>query len=295
MSEETSTIDAEETEVIENEEVTTEAGDLQKGLRNVVKAQKIAIDAVVEQTDRTANYVKNRYDMEENHTGAAVINATKDGVERIASIQKGMLDAAEERVERRIEARIQKKEEAVEKSASRKQLRGLAKNSVVRFLDGQEEMINLGQKQSKLMLEGLERVYGLRPAGLMRGATRYTGKAIRNVIETQERFLEINASYVKANRDLITDDAETENTLSDFAYDGVENVIEASKQILDVAKEQTDVTVEKFASENTDTEEDTQKNNEWANLAEDGVERVVKGQRAALDFSREVVKQIFSN
>lgn len=282
------------TEVVEQEVVTKEFTEVQKGLNNLVKAQKIAIDAVVGQTGRTAEFVKTRYNLDETKPVANVVDAAKDGIERVASIQKGMLDAAEDRIESRIEKRQNKVAEVPEPKAPRIPLRGLAKNGLNRVMDGQEELINLGQKQSELVLEGLAEITRIRPRGLTRGFGRYVTRAIRNVIDTQERLLQLNAEYVKSNRALFTNDSEDADTgMTEFAREGVDAVFETSKQLLNVAKEQTDSTMETLASKTTQAEKT--ESNEWIDLAENGVERVVKGQKASVDFSREIVNQLLPN
>ena len=73
MSEET-------TEVTENEEVTAEA----KDPNALLQAQEIALDAVVDQTERTAEFIKSTYKIDEDNPAAGLIDAAQAGVERVA-------------------------------------------------------------------------------------------------------------------------------------------------------------------------------------------------------------------
>lgn len=282
--------------IVVGEDETPVVTEKKTGVRNLVKAQKIAIDAVVAQTDRTAEYVKTRYGIDETRRSNSVISATKDGVERVATFQKDMLDKATDRIESTLENRKAKVEVVVEPKAARLPLRGLAKNGITMMLDGQEELVNLGQKQGKLMLEGLEQLSRFRVGGFTKSLAQFSGKALRNVVDSQERMLEINAGYVQANRQLIknSEDVEGEDGFTKFAYEGVDAALEASGKILDVVQDQNRATRDRIAVAEGEASAEERATNEWFGLAREGVERIGRGQKASVDFSREVVERVFA-
>jgi hypothetical protein len=291
MTNETTTNEAEKAQTIETEEVTGDAETTPKAMNPLLKAQEVAIDAVVEQTDRTADFIKNAYGITDDGKGAAIIDAAKNGVERIASFQKDLLERATDRIESTIQNRKEKVQTA---EVPKMPVRELTENGLNMVLDSQEEMVNLGHEQGKLFVEGLEELSHYRGTGLVRGFARFSGKALQNVINSQERMLDINKDYLRANRELVNENAEGESTnrFSKFAFDRADDVIETSKQILDITKEQTTNSLDKL-NVSTESTEDSE-TGEWFEVAADGVDRFAKQQKESVEFSREVVGKLFS-
>jgi len=247
-----------ETEAI-NEPETTEVKELSSPIQGARKAQKIAMDAMTEQRDRTADYVRARLTKADD--AATPIKAAKNGLERL-----------------------------------RPPVRGLAKNGVDRFLDGQEELINLGRKQSQLFMDGLEELSRFRVKGIVRTMGRLSGKAVGNVLDTQERLLELNTSYIKSNHEL-TADGETpnENSLSEFAYESADRAINTSTQILDVAKEQTTNTFDRFSDDEADAIDLDQTRSAWLDMVDSGFERISESQKATLKVARQARNRVFAD
>lgn len=289
MSEKKTTKKAPKAEVIENEEVTTES----KERNGILKAQEIALNAVVDQTERTAEFIKSTYKIDEHNPAAGLIDAAQAGVERITGYQKDLAHRASDRIESIIERRKESKaaaEEAkAEKEAGVLPVRELTENGINMLLDDQEELINLGQKQTRLFLDGVGELSKARGKDFFKGLAKYSGKAFQNVLDTQERILDINKDVLRANRELLQENKEREtmNRLTGFAFDRANDAIETSKQLIDLTREQT-------AKADSEEEVAAVEHGAWYDMAAEGIDRIAGRQKDNVAFSREVVGKVFA-
>ena len=289
MSEETTNNEKEIAEVIE-EEVLTEVKESQNAL---LKAQEIALDAVLDQTERTAEFLKNTYKIDEHNPAAGLIDAAHAGVERMTELQKDLAHRASDRIESMVERRKESKaaaEEAkAEESKSAMPMRELTENGINMMLDDQEELVNLGHKQTRLFLDSVNDLSKARGKEFFKGFAKYSTQAFKNVIDAQDRILDINKDYLRANRELIQENQEREtvNRITGFAFDRANDAIDTSKQFLDLTREQT---------QSADTEEVAAEaeHGEWYDMAAEGIDRIAGRQKENLEYSREVVGKVFT-
>ena len=288
MSEEITNTENEFVEVTENAELTTEA----KSPNALLKAQEIALNAVMDQTERTAEFLKNTYKIDEHNPAAGLIDAAQAGVERMTEFQKDLAHRASDRIESMIERRKESKaaaEEAkAEKTSHALPMRELSENGINMLLDDQEELVNLGHKQTRLFLDSLEELSKNKGKGLVKGFAKYSGQAFKNIVDAQDRILDINKDYLRANRELLqqNEERETVNRLTGFAFDRANDAIDTSKQLLDLTNS--------FSKDKAEEESVDAEHGALYDLASNGIERITRRQKDNLAFSREVVGKVFA-
>lgn len=287
MSEVSNTTESEATEVIENEELI----EGEQKTNAILKAQEIALDAVMDQTERTADFLKNTYKIDEHNPAAGLIDAAQAGVERMTEFQKDLAHRTSDRIETMMERRKgagKKAQEAIAEKTPSVPVREMTENGVNMMLDDQEELLSLGHKQTRLFLDSIEELSQNRGKGLFKGMAKYTGQAFQNVLDAQERILDINKDYLRANRELIEANTEREtfNRMTGFAFDRADDAIETSKQLIELTKEQT-ARVE-------DEEVAEVEHGKWYDLASEGIDRVATRTKEDVEYSRELVGKVFS-
>ena len=285
MTDETTTNEAETAQATETEEVT-EATESKSAL---VATQEKAFDAVIEQTERTTDFIKKTYNIDEGHPAAAFLDGAKSGIERITNFQKDLVTRTTERIEGAIPA-VNKDAE----SDSKFPVRELTENNLNMTIDGQEELLNLGHQQSRLFVEGVDELSRAKGTDFFKGLAKLSNQAIQNIVDTQERILDMNKDYLRANRELVEENTTSEmaGRVSKFAFDRADAAIDTSKRMVDFAQERTAAAGEKYAT--TAEADEEREPAKWFEVAMDGVERVASRQQEAVDYSRDVVGKIFS-